>query len=66
MNASDAEIAIRDAHGIEIATVTPCDGGAFLQVQDEGENWRETMFIQFDLIGRVGEALLKVARGPRS
>ena len=66
MNATDTEIAIRDAHGIEIATVTPCDGGAFLQVQDEGESWRETMFIQFDLIGRVGEALLKVARGPRS
>ena len=66
MNASDTEIAIRDAHGIEIATVTPCDGGAFLQVQDPAEAWRETMFIQHDLVSRVGEALLKVAREPRS
>lgn len=66
MIATDTEIAIRDAHGIEIATVTPCDGGAFLQVQDPAEAWRETMFIQFDLIGRVGEALLKVARGDRT
>lgn len=66
MIATDTEIAIRDARGIEIATVTPCDGGAFLQVQDPAETWRETMFIQHDLIGRVGEALLKVARGPRS
>ena len=60
------EIVILDARGMELATVTPCDGGAMVKIEDPSGAWRETMFIQHDMIGRVGEALLKVARGDRT
>lgn len=66
MNAADTEIAIRGHHGIEIATVAPCDGGAFVQVQDPEGLWSETLFLTSDVIGRVGEALVGLARGMRS
>lgn len=65
MSAPETEIAIRGRHGIEIATVAPCDGGAFVQVQDDEGLWSETLFLTSDLIGRVGEALVGLARGMR-